>query len=98
MSQLGIGKENVRNDAAARRSAAAIKIVGHDAEVVLANVGEVRASRRLAGGPNVWRRRLQPVVDADVTTRIDFDTGSFEIDSIRVGRSAGSDENVGSFQ
>ena len=98
VSQLGIGEEDVRNDAAARRSAAAIEIVEHDAEVILTNVREVRASGRLAGRPNVWGRRLQPVVDADVAARIDFDTCSVEIESVRVGRSASRHENVGSFQ
>src|SRR6267142_6885787 len=98
VSQFGIGKENVRNDAAARRSAAAIQIVEHDAEVVLTNVGEVRASGRLAGGPNVGSCRLQPVVHPDVAARIDFDACSVEIESIRVGRSASGDKNVGCFQ
>jgi hypothetical protein len=98
VSQLGIGEEYIRNDAAARRSAAALKIVEHDAEVVLASVGEVWASRRLAGGPDVWRRRLQPIVDADVATRIDFDTCPVEIESICVGRPASRHENVGSFE
>ena len=33
MSQLGIGEEYIRNNTAARRSAAAIEMVEHDAEV-----------------------------------------------------------------
>ena len=66
MRQFGIGKEDVWDNTASRRSVAAIEIVKHDAEVVLANVGEVRTPGRFAGGPNVRGRCLQPVVDADV--------------------------------
>src|SRR5262249_27226893 len=98
MSQLWIGEENVRNDAAARRSAAAGKVVEHNAEVVLTSVRKVRAPGRFAGRPDVRRCRLQPVIDADVAARIDFDAGAIEMQSVGIRRSARRHENVGSFQ
>src|SRR5262245_22671706 len=98
MRQLGIGEEHIRNDAAARRSTAALEIGEHDAEVIFASMCELKAPGALASGPNIGRCGLQSVVDADVAARIDFNSCSVEIESIRVRCSAGCNENVGGFQ
>ena len=60
------------------------KVVAHDAEVVNADMGELRGSRHLADGPDAWRGRLEPFVDLDVAAIIQFDPGQLEPYILRV--------------
>ena len=94
----GSVNRTVRNEPAARGSAAAGEVVKHDAAIVFADVRELRAAGRLASRPDVRGGCLKALVDADVAARIEFDTCSVAIQPVGVGRSAGRHENVGGFE
>src|SRR5438132_4020039 len=73
------------------------------ADLLLEGGGLVAADRRsvligasgtLAHRPDVGRARLEPVVDPDVSPRVELDAGDFESDAGRVGSAPGRDQDV----
>ena len=73
VGQLGIGEQAVRDEPAARRPAAAVRLSRTMRTIVLADVRELRAAGAFARRPDVRGRCLQSLVDADVAARIQFD-------------------------
>ena len=66
-----------------------------DAEVVDADVREHRAACDFADGPNAGSGRGEALVRFDVSVCVELDARDVEADSLRVGGSAGGDEEVG---
>src|ERR1700722_1906126 len=67
---------------------AASQIAANDAEIVDADVGELRAARHFSDGPNAGRGGLQPLVDLDVPSIRYLDAGQLQPDALRVWSSA----------
>jgi hypothetical protein len=57
-------------------------------------MGELRAARALANRPNIGRARLEPVVDRDISTGIERDTGELQPDPGGIGGASGRDQDV----
>ena len=60
-------------------------------------VCELRTARAVAHRPHVGCGRLQPVVDLDIATRVEFDAELLESDSFRIRRPTDGDEKIGPF-
>ncbi len=60
------------------------EVRANDAEVVFADVREVRPAGAVAAGPNAFCRRLKPLVRFDVPARVGFHAGQFQTDTVGV--------------
>ena len=76
---------------------AAGHVVRDDPEVVDRNMGELRAAGAFADRPYARRGRLQALVDADETARVEFDAGLVEADVGGVGNPADRHDEVAAF-
>ena len=77
-SQFGIGKKAIRNLSATRHAVAAGQIGMDNAEIVDTDVCELRAACNLADRPNVWCRRLESLVDLDISAVGQFDASQLD--------------------
>ena len=84
----------VGNQPVARAAFAAGEIVPDDAKVVVGYVRELRAAGTFAHGPDIGRGRLQPLVDANVTTAVQLDPGLLEPDPGGVRNAPRRDQDV----
>jgi hypothetical protein len=64
---------------------------------VVRDVGELRAAGAIAHRPDVGCGRLQPVVDLDIATLVEFDAELLQSDSLRIRRPADGDKKIGTF-
>src|SRR5207302_10955830 len=90
--QLAIGEHAIRNEPIASRPWAPRQMVAHHAEVVIGDMGELRAPRTFAHRPHAACCRLQAITYLDVAARVQFDSRTVETDVARVGRAPGGDE------
>jgi hypothetical protein len=58
---------------------------------------ELRAAGAIPHRPNVGRGGLQPVVDANISTRVQRDAGLVEPDLLRVWHATRRNQNVAAF-
>src|SRR5215471_1698884 len=70
----------------------------HYAKIVHADVCKLRAAGNLADRPYTLSRRLQPLVDLDISPVAQLHAGEFEPKSFRIRSAAGCDEQVSSRQ
>src|SRR5215468_12179682 len=88
VSEGRVREHAVRNQAIARVAVAAGEIVPDDAKVIRGCVRELRAAGAFADSPDVGRRRLQPLIDANVATSVQLDAGLFEPDAGGIGNAS----------
>lgn len=92
--EFGIGKQAIWNLPAGRHTVAARQVGMHHAEIVQADVGELRAAGNFADGPNAGCRRLKALVDLDVTTIGQIDARQLQAEPLGVGSAAGRNQNM----
>src|SRR3981189_1407902 len=92
--ELRVNEHTVRDQAVARTSIAAVPVVPHDLKVVEADVCELGAPSAIAHRPYAVRSSLEPFVDANVATRIEFDASCVESDPTSIRLTAGCHQNV----
>src|SRR5260370_17790941 len=64
-----------------RAALATGRVVPDDAKVIDRDVGELRAARAFADGPDIGRGRFQPLVHANVSAIVELDAGLLETDA-----------------
>ena len=79
-AQSHVGKLRVREHAVghepiARAAVSPSQVVPDDAKVIAGHMRELRAAGAVPHGPHVGRRGLQPVVDANISARVQRDAG-----------------------
>src|SRR5271165_3304236 len=79
--QRRVGEHDIGNQPIAGLARAASHIVRDDPEVVDRDMGELRASGAFPYRPYARSRRLQALVDADETARVEFHAGLVQIDA-----------------
>jgi len=82
--EFWIGEKAKRNLPARGYVVAASQVVANDAEIVDADVCELRAARHFSDGPDAGRGGLQAVVDLDISAIGEFDAGQFQAESFGV--------------
>src|SRR5262245_47796513 len=97
VGQWRIREQAVRDQPVAGAAVAAGKIVFDDSEVVDRGVREVWGPGAFANSPDVWRGRLEPVVDTHVAPSVELDPGLLEADPGRVGCAPYGHEDVAAF-
>jgi len=88
MSEGRVCEHAVRNQPIARAAVAAGEIVPDDAKVILGCVRELWAAGAFADSPDIGRRCLQPLIDANVPTSVQLDAGLFEPDAGGIGNAS----------
>src|SRR5262249_29191594 len=81
----------------ARAALSSGQVVPDDTEVVAGHMRELRAASTIPHRPNAGRGGLQPVVDANISTRVQRDAGLVEPDVLRVRDAARRNQNVAAF-
>src|SRR5262249_48175320 len=97
-SQFGVGKHAKGNLPSRADAMTACKIIPNDSKIIEGDVSEVWTARAVAHGPDALCCRLEPLIDFDVTTIRDYDSGQLQADTVSVGSSAGRDQNMRAFQ
>ncbi len=73
---------------------AAVPIVPHDPEVIETDMCELWASGAIAHRPYAARGGFEALVDTDIATRIELDTGRFESDAVSIRRTPRRHQDV----
>src|SRR5262249_14725297 len=92
-----VGEHAVGDQPVARAAITAREVVAEDPEVVDRHMGGMRAAGAFADRPDTGRRWFQPLVDLDVSARIEGDAGLVEADAAGVRDATGRDEDVAAF-
>ena len=82
--ELRVGEQAERHLPTGRHAVPASEVGQHHAEVVLADVREVRAAGAIAHRPDPLGRRLEPLVDPDVPILVRLDPRPLQADNERV--------------
>ena len=88
VSEGRVREHAVRDQPIARAAVAAGEIVTDDAKVILGCVRELRAAGAFPNGPDIGRRRLQPLIDANIAATVQLDAGLFEPDAGGIGNAS----------
>src|SRR5262249_5465474 len=81
-----------------RRAVSSGEIVPDDTEIVTRDMRELPAASTVPHRPHVRRSGLQPLVDANISPRIQFNSALLESDPLRVWNAAYRDQNVGALE
>ena len=92
--QLRVGEQAERHLPPGRHAVPAGEVGQHHAEVVLADVREVRAAGAVAHRPDTLGRRPEPRVDLDVPFFVRLDPRLLQADAVGVRRAPPGDEQV----
>src|SRR4051794_40140473 len=80
VSEWRVREHATGNQLIARAALPPSEIVPDDPKVVVGDVRELWAAGAFAHSPDIGRSRLQPVIDANIATSVQFDAGRFEPD------------------
>ena len=84
----------VGNQPVARGSLRSGQIISNDPEVVEGYVRELWAAGAFPHRPDLGRTRLQPLVDPDIATTVQLDTGHLKPDPGAVRNAPGGDQDI----
>jgi len=97
-AELWVDEDGVGNEAIGGGGAPVFKQVSaEDAEIVVGNVGEGRASLDVTEGKDVFRGGFELFVYADKAAGVGGNCGGGKIQRVRVGNASGSDKEVRAF-
>src|SRR5262249_41997700 len=94
MGEWRVCEHAVRNQPIARAAIAAGEIVPDDAKVILGYVRELWAAGAFAASPDIGRRCLQPLIDANVAAAVQLYAGLFEPDASSIGNASCRGQDV----
>ena len=94
VSEWRLGEHAVGNQPIARAAVATGQIVPDDPKVVDRDVRKLRAAGAFPDRPDIGRRRLQPVIDANVAVSVQLDAGLLEPDPGGIGNAPRRDQDV----
>jgi hypothetical protein len=92
--QLLVGEQAERRLPPGRHPVPTREIGQYDAEVVFADMSDVRATGAVAHRPDSLGHRLEPLVDLDVPFLVCLDPGFFQTDAVGILRAPPGDEQV----
>jgi len=95
--QFGIGEHAEGDETAAGGAIAPVKVRMNDAEIVVTNVGELRAAGAIGHRPDIFGGGLQAIVDLDVAVGVKLNSGALETDVLGIGSSTGCHQEVAPF-
>ena len=91
-----IRKHTVWNQPVARAALSSAKIFLDDPKIVDRCVCELWAAGTFANGPDLRRARLKPLIDANVATTVQLNTGFFKSNRCGVRNAPGRNQDVAS--
>ena len=95
--KLRVREHAERHKPIARGAATAVQVVSDHAEIIERDVSKLRTARAIPHRPHPRRGGVQSLVDFDVATRIQLDSGRFEPDLLRVRSPSNRDQQVATF-
>ena len=94
VGKRGISEHAIWNQPIARAAISTCEIVTYDSKIVFGYVRELWAASAFPERPHVWRTRLQPVIDANVTAPVQFDAGLLKSNSGGIRNAPNRDQDV----
>ena len=89
-----IGEHTVWHQPIARAAVRSRQIIPDDQKIVVGYMGKLRASGAFPESPDIGRRRLQPLVDANLAATVQLDASLLEPDPVGVWNSPRCDQDV----
>jgi hypothetical protein len=94
MGERGISEHAVWNQPIMCGPISSRQIITDDPKIVFGYVRELWAAGALSHGPDVWRTRFQPTIDANVTAAVQLNAGLSKSNSGRVRNAPNRRQNI----